>query len=144
MKTTLVTVVCVLFSIAAHACPQHGDELVFSDTKIIVPIKGSKITAAYGKLKNGSAKTIKMKIIGAVGFKAAEIHESFESGGKMGMRKIEEFEIPSGESLELKPGGFHVMLFDPTKDMRIGRDIEIKFLKDGKLITENFKVMPRE
>jgi periplasmic copper chaperone A len=46
-------------------------------------------------------------------------------GGMMGMRPIARLEIPAGGSVELKPGGYHVMLIDLTADLTVGSTIEI-------------------
>jgi copper(I)-binding protein len=46
-------------------------------------------------------------------------------GGMMGMQKVDRLEIPAGGSVELKPGGYHVMLIDLTGELRSGDQIEI-------------------
>lgn len=46
--------------------------------------------------------------------RAAETHESLEDGGVVRMvARPEGFEVPAGGTLELAPGGKHIMLIDP-------------------------------
>jgi copper(I)-binding protein len=55
--------------------------------------------------------------------------------GMMGMRPIARLEIPAGGSVELKPGGYHVMLIDLNQELKAGDKIEItlKFEKAGEI-----------
>ncbi len=48
-----------------------------------------------------------------------EIHEMTMDNGLMKMRQVPGIDIPAGQTLALKPGGYHVMLIDlkqPVKD----------------------------
>lgn len=65
-----------------------------------------------------------------------EIHEMAMSGDVMKMREIEGgLEIPAAETVELKPGGYHVMFFELTKPLEEGEMIEVtlEFEKGGKV-----------
>jgi periplasmic copper chaperone A len=46
-------------------------------------------------------------------------------GSMMGMRRIDKLEIPAGGKVELKPGGYHIMLIDLTRELKAGETIEI-------------------
>ena len=88
--------------------------------------------------------------------KAVEVHETYEipaespamggaespaasegamgsSSPMMGMRKIDSLAIPAGGSVELKPGGYHIMLIDLTRELKAGDkfDITLKFANAG-------------
>jgi copper(I)-binding protein len=54
-------------------------------------------------------------------------------GGVMAMRQIERLEIPAGGTVELKPGSYHIMLIDLTRELVAGEKVEItlKFEKAG-------------
>ena len=56
-------------------------------------------------------------------------------GGMMGMRPIARLEIPAGGTVELKPGGYHIMLIDLNQELKAGDKIEItlKFEKAGEV-----------
>ena len=42
----------------------------------------------------------------------AEVHEMKMDGGVMRMRAVPHIDLPAGQPVELKPGGFHLMLMD--------------------------------
>jgi periplasmic copper chaperone A len=54
-------------------------------------------------------------------------------GSMMGMQKMDRLEIPAGGSVELKPGSYHLMLIDLTRELKAGEkiDITLKFEKAG-------------
>jgi copper(I)-binding protein len=55
------------------------------------------------------------------------------TGGMMGMQKVDQIAIPANGTVELKPGGYHIMLIDPTTPMEAGQkfDITLTFEKAG-------------
>lgn len=55
----------------------------------------------------------------------AEVHEMKMDGEIMRMRMAERIEIKAGEPLELKPGGYHVMLMALTAPVEAGQEIEL-------------------
>lgn len=112
----------------------------FTGAKIFAPMKGSNTTAGYGVIKNISDKEVVLKIAKANPFKAVETHETTEKSGKMAMVKVDSFKIPAKGSLELKPGGNHIMLFDATREVKAGEDVVVQFMVDGKAIESKFKV----
>ncbi|HSV51653.1 MAG TPA: copper chaperone PCu(A)C [Burkholderiaceae bacterium] len=73
-------------------------------------VQGQKGTGAFMKLtaRDGT------KLVGASSPAAgvAEVHEMKMEGDVMKMRAIAQLELPAGKTVELKPGGFHVMLMD--------------------------------
>ncbi|MCV6593709.1 MAG: copper chaperone PCu(A)C [Silicimonas sp.] len=65
-----------------------------------------------------------------------EIHEMAMSGDVMKMRELEAgLEIPAGATVELKPGGYHVMFMDLTRALEEGQEIRVtlEFEKAGKV-----------
>lgn len=45
--------------------------------------------------------------------------------GAMTMREVEKVELPAGEKVQLKPGGYHIMLIDLAGALEEGGEIEI-------------------
>lgn len=46
-------------------------------------------------------------------------------GGMMTMQPVDSIPVPAGESVELKPGGYHIMLLDVQKTLAPGDTIEV-------------------
>ena len=45
--------------------------------------------------------------------------------GEMVMQEVESIAIPAGEAVELKPGGYHVMLIDLVAPLEIGQEFDV-------------------
>ena len=63
-------------------------------------------------------------------------------GDVMRMRQIKELALPAGKAVELKPGGYHIMLLNLKKQIREGETVPLTLVirnKDGK--EESLKVM---
>ncbi len=67
--------------------------------------------------------------------RSAEIHKSEVVDGVMKMTPVETLELPMHGTLEMKPGGYHIMLMGLAQPLRKGDQIEItlNFEKAGAL-----------
>ena len=73
-------------------------------------VQGQKSSGAFVKLTAREA----LQLIGASSPVAGvtEVHEMKMEGDVMRMRAISALNLPAGQAVELKPGGYHVMLMD--------------------------------
>lgn len=130
--------------IFAAGVSQAKASLKFENPRIFAPLKGASMTAGYVEIKNTSDKEIEIVLKSVEKFKAVETHETLEENGKMAMKKVESFKVPAKGTLELKPGGRHLMLFDPSETLKEGSSLKAIFSVDGKDETVKFKVIPRQ
>ena len=75
-----------------------------------------------------------------------EIHEMTMDNNVMRMRQIPALELPAGKAVELKPGGYHVMLMDLKQPMKTGESVPITLVfedKDKKRQTVDIKAPVR-
>lgn len=61
-----------------------------------------------------------------------EIHEMLMDGTTMRMRAIPALDLPAGKSVELKPGGYHVMLMDLKGPLKSGAMLDLTLVVEGK------------
>lgn len=57
---------------------------------------------------------------------SVEIHSMTMDNGVMKMRMLPELPLKAGKEEKLAPGGFHLMLFDLKKQLKVGEQLEIK------------------
>ena len=72
-----------------------------------------------------------------------EVHEMAMDGNVMKMRAVPALELPAGKAVELKPGGYHVMLMDLKQPLQDGESVPLTLVvegKDGKRETLELKV----
>ena len=61
-----------------------------------------------------------------------EIHEMAMEGSVMRMRAVTALELPAGKAVELKPGGYHVMLLDLKQQLKAGDTVAVTLVVEGK------------
>ena len=61
-----------------------------------------------------------------------EIHEMAMDGNVMKMRAVPGLELPAGKAVDLKPGGYHVMLMDLKQPLKEGDTVQVTFVIEGK------------
>ena len=75
-----------------------------------------------------------------------EVHEMAMDGTVMKMRAIPALDLPAGKTVELKPGGYHVMLMDLVKPLKDGETVPLQLTfedKAGKKQTVEVKAAVR-
>ena len=98
--------------IAALACgTAYAQSVEVKDAWVRSSVQGQKATGAFMKITAKDAT----KLVGASSPAAgvAEVHEMKMEGDVMKMRAVPGgLDIAAGKTVELKPGGYHVMLMD--------------------------------
>lgn len=87
------------------------------------------MSAAFGMVTNPSGKTV--RVIGASSpyAKVVQLHEVVQKDGAMVMQqKPGGFVIPAGSTLELKPGGNHMMFVGITKPITPGAMVPVTLI----------------
>lgn len=81
--------------------------------------------AVYMNIANTGAadKLIKAQTVVA---NTVELHTVVEENGMMQMRPVAAIDVPANGSVQLKPGGFHVMLIGVNKELKAGDKITVK------------------
>jgi periplasmic copper chaperone A len=71
-----------------------------------------------------------MKLVGAATPAAgiAEVHEMKMDGDVMKMRAVGQLDLPAGRTIELKPGGYHLMLMELKQPLRPGTKMPLTLL----------------
>ena len=88
--------------------------------------KGASTGAAYMTVTNSGSQAARLSCASTVVAATCQIHEMAMSNGVMRMRPVEGgLEIKPGQTVTLKPGGYHVMLMDLSTDLVAGSTIEL-------------------
>ena len=61
-----------------------------------------------------------------------EIHEMSMDNNVMKMRAVPALDLPAGKAVELKPGGYHVMLLDLKQQLKAGDTVAVTLVVEGK------------
>ncbi|SMX83602.1 copper chaperone PCu(A)C [Brevibacterium linens] len=94
-------------------------------------------TAVFGELKNNTDQDITLVEAKYADAKMVQLHET-EGDGSGGMSMQEKkggFTIPAGESLDLEPGGDHIMIMGLKKAIKPGEQISLDLVTaDGETV----------
>jgi copper(I)-binding protein len=113
----------------AFGCVAHA-QVEVTDAWVRGTVPGQKATGAFMRIKANQGATLLGAQSPAGGL--AEIHEMRRDGDVMRMRAVPKLQLPAGTTVELKPGGYHVMLMDLKAPLKRGDIVPIKLRLQGK------------
>ena len=138
MKRFTLSMSLALASLASIA------QVTVSEPWVRATVPQQKATGAFMKLQSAQdAKLISAKsaVAGVV-----EVHEMAMDAGVMKMRAVDGLALPMGKAVDLKPGGYHVMLMDLKSQLKDGDAVPLTLTfetKDGKRQTMEVKATAR-
>jgi periplasmic copper chaperone A len=144
MKRYLLSAVC--FALMAGSASAH--DYVTGTLQVDHPwTKPTSATATMGQgymvVRNKGTEVEKLMAATSELADRVEIHETARDGGVTRMRSVMGVEINSGGTLELKPGGYHVMFIGLKRQIKDGEKFKatLEFEKAGKVDVE-FETQP--
>jgi hypothetical protein len=86
------------------------------------PAAAGAETAAYFTIRGEAGQPDSLLEASSPDAAAVELHEvTADASGMMGMHPIDRLDIPGGgQTVELKPGGFHLMVMGLSKELAVG------------------------
>ena len=117
MRRSIFGLSLLAFAAVAHA------EITVTHAWIRGTVPGQRATGAFMELH--SSNDASLVAVATPAAKAAEIHNMVQDGGVMKMRAIPALALPAGKTVEMGPGGYHVMLLDIAKPMKEGETVPL-------------------
>jgi periplasmic copper chaperone A len=135
----LATGLLALAIVSAYADDYKVGSLDIADPWSRATPKGASVAAGYMKISNTGTATDRL-VGGSSGAAARfEVHEMTMTNGVMKMRPLKNgLEIKPGETVELKPGSFHVMFVNLKNPFTPGEHVKatLMFEKAGSVNVE--------
>jgi hypothetical protein len=122
MKRSLI-LISALLAFGAQA------QTTVKDPWVRGTVAGQKATGMFAQVTSaGGGKLVSATspVAGVV-----EIHEMVMDGSVMKMRAIPGLELPAGKTVDLKPGGYHVMLMDLKQELKVGESVPVTLVIEG-------------
>lgn len=102
---------------------------------------GAATLAGYAVLRNACATPVTVVGADSPDFAAVSLHATMDTGGVSHMHAAGPLEVAAKSSLQLAPGGTHLMLMDPAKALPEGASARIHLvLADGRKVAADFPV----
>ncbi len=130
--------------LAALTLPLHAASLIVEDawtrsTAPLQPVAGAfmKLTSDTNAVLVGASSPVAGRV---------EVHMMRMQDGVMFMRPVKSLFLPKGQTIELKPGGYHIMLMDLKQPFKVGETVPLilKIRADNKVRTVSVKAEVRD
>ena len=133
----MVSILFAVSSLQALAETYSAGGITVSQTRARPTVDGQLNGGAYMTLTNGGAPDRLIGVRTEIAA-SAEVHEVRMDGSVMRMRASGPLDLPTGHTVELKPGSYHVMLLGLTAPLRAGQHFPLilQFEKAGSLRVE--------
>ena len=121
-RITLAALIFAAFPVMA--------QVTVKDPWVRATVSAQKATGAFMQITSAQdARLVEAKspVAGVV-----EVHEMVMEKEVMKMRAIKGLDLPAGKTVELKPGGYHVMLMDLKEQMKEGATVPVTLVIEGK------------
>jgi periplasmic copper chaperone A len=147
----VVAAAAALFAVVATAWAQPAAKQTYKIGALVIEAPwvratpaGAQVAGGYLKVTN-TGKDADRLVGGTLPLAAsAEVHEMSMTDGIMKMRKLADgLEIKAGQSVELKPGGYHMMFMGLREGLKPGQTIKgtLVFEKAGSVEVE-YRIAP--
>lgn len=113
----------LLAFVALLACARSG--LTAPDAWIRAAPPGAQVTALYFTLRNSSERSEVLVAVETPAAHRVTIHETGGHEGMSGMRPRDRVLIAPGQTVQLAPGGLHVMLEGLERDLIPGEQVPV-------------------
>ena len=116
--------------IASAACLTHAQaQVTVADPWVRATVPQQKATGMFAAVT--AAKGGKVVSASSPVAEVVEIHEMAMDNNVMRMRAVPALDLPAGKAVELKPGGFHVMLMGLKQQIKEGDTVPVTLVVEG-------------
>ena len=122
----LINLSAVLMLIACTTTASPGSSALAVHDAWVRPARGvMHASAAYLQLENTGTQADQLLSVSADFAAHAGLHESKDTDGVMSMSPVASIAVPAQSTVELQPGGYHIMLMGLTRDLLIGETVTL-------------------
>jgi copper(I)-binding protein len=116
------------------ADPSHG-AIAGGEGPMLPKVEGAWVRSTVGGqqgtgvfMKLTAPQTTELVGVSSPIARVAELHQMKMEGDIMRMRRVNTLELPAGRPVELKPGGYHLMLMDLKQPVTPGSTVPLTLL----------------
>ncbi len=122
MKPKIIALLLALSCAATQA-----QNVLVKDAWVRATVPGQQATGAFMKITSKEGGKLVSASSAAAG--VVQVHEMKLMDGVMKMRALDAgLDLPAGKTVELKPGGYHVMLLDLKGPLEIGAVVPLNLV----------------
>ena len=130
MQSLRIAAIAVLAAASLADAAAASAQVTVTDPWVRGTVTGQKATGAFMQLKSPADATLVAAASPVA--KIVEVHEMKMEGGMMKMNAVDKLALPAGKAVDLKPGGYHVMLMDLVKPLQEGDTVPLQLTFEDK------------
>lgn len=119
-----------LMALITAASASAFAQVTVSEPWIRATVAGQKVAGGYMQLK--SPRDVSLVTASSPAAATVEVHEMAMEGNVMKMRALQKLDLPAGKTVELKPGGYHIMFIDIKEPMKPGARVPLTLTFEDK------------
>ena len=141
MKLSLPIILGLIMCLSSAQMSAAESKINVSQAWIKEAPLSAEVLAGYMNLQNQSPQAQVLLGARSADFKSIMLHQTITKGGMVRMNHTPRIEIKAGSTLQLTPGGYHLMLMSPKKALRQGDQVEVLLeFKGGLVLPVKLKV----
>jgi hypothetical protein len=106
-------------------------------------LPGNLPAGGYVTLRNDSDQPAILRGASSTAYAQIMLHQSSTAGGMSRMSMLDRLTIPAHGQLALAPAGYHLMLMDAAKPVRVGSTVRLSLqFGDGSTLATDFLARP--
>jgi copper(I)-binding protein len=132
-----ITAFGAAFLLAGTAIAQSAKlgSLEIDDAFTRATAPGQQVAGGFMKIENKGNAADQLLSASSPAAGEVQIHEMAMEGNVMKMRQVKDIAVPAGGSVDLKPGGYHLMFLNLKGPFTAGQivPVKLKFAKAGEV-----------
>jgi len=128
MKRVCMRTLSAVALTAALGAPAMA-QVTVKDAWVRGTVPEQKATGAFMQLSAPAGARLVQASSNVAG--TVELHEMSMEGTTMKMRAVPGIDLPAGKAVDLKPGGYHLMLLDLKQPLKEGQTVVITLVVEG-------------
>ena len=131
MRHQVLVALSMLFLLAGCGMGEH-QRIVVEDPWVREAPPGARALAGYMRIHNHSDSQLALLFANSADFERVELHVTRHEDERMRMEQVDHVALLSGEAVEFSPGGMHLMLMRPRRELKAGDRVRVELtFSDG-------------
>jgi copper(I)-binding protein len=122
----LIKLIALAVSVFAATTVSAAGKLEIDDAWIRQAPPGMNMTAGYMTIENKTGEAVALTGASSKEFGRIELHRTEVKDGMATMLPQNQVDVPAGGKAMFMPGGLHMMMFDPARELKPGDQVMVE------------------
>ena len=134
-KGWLLSIALMAFATSIQAQDAKVGAIKIENAYVRATAPGQPAAGAFMKIENGAAAADQLVSASSPAAGEVQLHQMSMEGNVMKMGQVKDIAVPANGSVDLKPGGYHIMLMNIKAPLKAGDTVpvKLKFAKAGEV-----------